>query len=627
MISIVRSPVTLSILIAVGLGLLPDRLTESHTQRFDEKKESFSAALASIASPGGDRGRFGMWASTIDQIADYPIIGVGLGNWEYIYPLYDGGAQIRATSSAHRPHNDLLWIWSETGSVGLLIYLGLLLLIFQVCLRTMVTGTQDDRSTVLASMVAMVAFIGVGMFSFPFERVPPEFHFWLSASFVFICSPRPATRPTIHARTLTYILLPLVLLGALLITVRHIQFDRHYINAHIAYLKRDFEECARSAELALQHGSFEHQAYMMVGEGGYHRGDWEAAETGYRNTLRYHPHFANAHNGLGLVDIARGDHPAALEHFNKATDIIAGHHVAIFNKGICFESLGQTDSAIAQYRKAYQSYYTTPYVNLGAIYRKQNKVDSAIAVYTTAAHGTVPAPEAWFNLGNIYSEKKEFASSGHAYVEFLKLWAKEDSVWAAARKGLSQSYSGYGVQLEQRGEVDSARAAYERSLDIDPNEPVNWFNLGNILRAKSQFDEAAGAYEKAIALDPQHLDSHNNLGMTYRDLGDDNEAIEIYRKAKAFAPNNAILNFNLGQALLVVGNSAEANEQLETFRKNWEGDTSLVHYHLGNAYYQSGLLQKADTEYSAFLLKWRGDEGIRASVEGFLKSIRSSGAQ
>lgn len=613
------SPTLLVAIVVLGLGLVPDRLNEKHTQRFDEKKSSMVTAMLSVTRQGGDRGRFKMWASTLDMIADYPVAGVGLGNWEYIYPPYDNGNQIQSTSSPHRPHNDLLWIWSETGTLGLLSFICLLLGLGHFAVTRLRAGlAASEVMTVLASVASMVAFLGVGMFSFPFERVPPEFNFWLAASLMCVVS---RTGPRVASRARWEWGLPLVLAGALLISVRHTQHDYHYARAHLAYLKKDYQTAEAAAEKALRYGPFEHQAFLMIGDGAYHRQDWDYSEKNYHRALTYHPNFANAHNGLGLAALGRENYTEAKAHFNQTLRMVSNHHIALHNRGLVYERLGHPDSAIADYEKAIRTDHGAPLVNMAAIYRKQGKTDLAIATYERAVELHVPAVEAWFNLGNIYLEKKEFTKSGEAYSRFLQHWAKQDSVYEAAREGLSQSYSGYGVQMEMRGQPDSARIAYERAIEIAPSQYLNWFNLGNVLRKQGKLDEAIRAYQRALAINERHIDSYNNLGMTYRDLKRDQDAIAVYSRAQAIAPEDPIVNYNLGQTLMVAGEVERAEKALTVFRANWKDDPRLIHYYMGNVYTQSGRLAEARRAYQAFLTKWDRDDGIRRSAEGILKSI------
>ncbi|MEE2753303.1 MAG: O-antigen ligase family protein, partial [Candidatus Latescibacterota bacterium] len=98
---------------------------ERSPQPFDVVKDSATTALTSILGPDADRGRFTFWGNTLQMISDHPILGVGFGNWEYHYPSYDRHRKWHPSNSEPvRPHNDVLWIWSELGSIGLFGFLG-----------------------------------------------------------------------------------------------------------------------------------------------------------------------------------------------------------------------------------------------------------------------------------------------------------------------------------------------------------------------------------------------------------------------------------------------------------------------------------------------------------------------
>ena len=88
---------------------------------------------------------------------DHPVLGVGRGNWEYRYPLYAGGEHININAAPRRPHNDLLWIVSETGIVGLGFYLALLIASFIAGIAAVRHGSAEDRLMALSLMAVFTA--------------------------------------------------------------------------------------------------------------------------------------------------------------------------------------------------------------------------------------------------------------------------------------------------------------------------------------------------------------------------------------------------------------------------------------------------------------------------------------
>ncbi|MBE84466.1 MAG: hypothetical protein CME21_18045, partial [Gemmatimonadetes bacterium] len=98
--------------VVLGSVIIPDRIPGGSA--FDDKKASAAVAVASIVSEEGHRGRTELWKKTVDIIADHPILGVGLGNWEFQFPAYADGQHLNVDAAPRRPHNDLLWLASET---------------------------------------------------------------------------------------------------------------------------------------------------------------------------------------------------------------------------------------------------------------------------------------------------------------------------------------------------------------------------------------------------------------------------------------------------------------------------------------------------------------------------------
>ena len=178
---------TIAVVIALA-ALLPDRISTPGSQPFDEKKDSALSALTSIADGSGHRGRLSLWAHSVTMSLDHPLLGVGLGNWEFVYPDYAHGDQVNVNASPRRPHNDLLWILSETGVLGLAAFCGLLLFVFRSGLRAL-AGPQS-RPLAAACLVVMLAHLGDGLFNFPRERVTPAFLFWFSAGGLLCLNPR-----------------------------------------------------------------------------------------------------------------------------------------------------------------------------------------------------------------------------------------------------------------------------------------------------------------------------------------------------------------------------------------------------------------------------------------------------
>lgn len=134
-----------------------------------------------------DNERLQLWDKTYHMIQDYPLIGVGAGNWQIYFPDATLKGMYRAEDmnfTFQRPHNDLLWIISETGFIGLNLFL-----LFVVSLLVILTHALkfvNERKKVMEFILSVVTIIGffiAAFFDFPKERI--EHLIWINLVFAF----------------------------------------------------------------------------------------------------------------------------------------------------------------------------------------------------------------------------------------------------------------------------------------------------------------------------------------------------------------------------------------------------------------------------------------------------------
>lgn len=118
--------------------------------------------------------RFAFWSNTLEMAKEHPITGVGHGNWRIYFPKYGlshTDAQVmNGITGIQRPHNDYLWILSEQGIVGLLLFF-LILGLGKWSLFS--SRGSDDPTVTKRHLIYWFGFISVGIFAFgdfPYER-------------------------------------------------------------------------------------------------------------------------------------------------------------------------------------------------------------------------------------------------------------------------------------------------------------------------------------------------------------------------------------------------------------------------------------------------------------------------
>lgn len=99
-----------------------------------------------------------------------------------------------------------------------------------------------------------------------------------------------------------------------------------------------------------------------------------------------------------------------------------------------------------------------------------------------------------------------------------------------------------------------AEAARRRSEEMDAR---GWFDLGYELEPVD-LDQARDAYRRAIELEPENVDAHVNLGRLLHEAGEIPAALAHYRIALVRRPGDTTAAFNLGVALADLGRLEEA---------------------------------------------------------------------
>lgn|GEM_PF-1413113 len=119
--------------------------------------------------------RFFVWGKTMGLIFESPWLGVGPGNWMFHYTKF-GVSEFETFKYygllMQRPHNDILWLFSELGILGATI----LSVFFWKTLRAGFKAPSSRTKIIFTS--ALISFLPVILLSFPKERVEHIFLFF-----------------------------------------------------------------------------------------------------------------------------------------------------------------------------------------------------------------------------------------------------------------------------------------------------------------------------------------------------------------------------------------------------------------------------------------------------------------
>jgi len=232
----------------------------------------------------------------------------------------------------------------------------------------------------------------------------------------------------------------------------------------------------------------------------------------------------------------------------------------------------------------------TAYGELGELLMAASYFDAAEACYLNAQI-LAPADRRWpYYLGHLYKAKGPLAKSVVAFDRALQL--RPDDV--ATLVWLGEAY------LAQGGS-DAAQPLFNQALTLEPDSAAAHFGAGRVALAKRDYPTAVTHLEKVLALDPQATAAHYQLGMAYRGRGDVPQAeAQLAQKGSIEPrPTDPLMRalddllesaeaYNVrGGRELEAGNWSAAAEDFRKGLALAPSDPSLRH-RLGTALYQLG---------------------------------------
>jgi tetratricopeptide (TPR) repeat protein len=93
-----------------------------------------------------------------------------------------------------------------------------------------------------------------------------------------------------------------------------------------------------------------------------------------------------------------------------------------------------------------------------------------------------------------------------------------------------------GIALDTKGQFSRARWAYQRALDINPEDVLAYCHLGFNYYSRGRHAEAMENYRKALEIDPNNAQAHYNLGLAFANNKIFKEALVEWQKVVELDP-------------------------------------------------------------------------------------------
>ena len=286
--------------------------------------------------------RLAVWDATGRMIKENPLYGVGLGNWRIEFARFGTASTSARWGLVHfqRPHNDFLWILSETGIGGLLSFL-LVILLFFIYFFRIYNVCPLYRFEALCLAMVMISYLVDSFFSFPKERIVHSLYFYLCLSMmVSIYYTKFQHDRVILFKKSTKIYTCSTVFFIFLLWCAHTSWQRIVAEKHVREginlcHQQNWQGAERhftsAIDLEYQLDPYSSSVYWRRGNTRIQQKLFSTAYQDFYLAFLQHPFNIVHLNELGSCAAVQGDHELAISWYKKALVLSPKHEMTLAN--------------------------------------------------------------------------------------------------------------------------------------------------------------------------------------------------------------------------------------------------------------------------------------------------------
>jgi len=174
---------------------------------------------------------------------------------------------------------------------------------------------------------------------------------------------------------------------------------------------------------------------------------------------------------------------------------------------------------------------------------------------------------------------------GYAYLEIGR-WHMNNGFYPAALSDLERARAldpqranlvdyYLGICYSAAGSPEVAAGVWERLLKNEPDNTGAWNNYARTLQQLKLPASALKAFQKSLEIDPNNVLTLKGIGRFYLDAGKRDEAVRYWERALELDPNQADLRVQLAEVYWQNGNKTKALEQRRQLERLRPRDTTV----------------------------------------------------
>src|SRR6266849_7109149 len=329
-----------------------------------------------------------------------------------------------------------------------------------------------------------------------------------------------------------------------------------------------------TATLAAAQGGTDVNERFRQATAAMREGHLDDAGEGFAAIVKEIPSFAEAHLNLGLVLQEQNRFEQARASFQRALTLKPKLRGANLFLGVALFRLNHLDQAVVAIQKETTAYPkdSAAWMWLGVVRLAQEMPEEAAEALDKAAK---LAPD---DVDILYHR-------GHAHLLVSK------NSYGRMFKIDSHSWRVHQVIAQANAEADrhvDAIVEYQIAIKLAPTQPGLHEELGSEYRNLGKPQEAEEAFQRELEIDPNNALAKYKLGVLTVEQGDGPKGKELIEAALREKPGLLHVDYNLGRAEMLLGNDAAAAQRLERATSAPGSDPEVVR----QAWYQLGIVYR-----------------------------------
>jgi O-antigen ligase len=415
----------LVVIITSAIIFIPNPLNERGTVLYKIKART---SISQLTRGSSIARRVATWKFTWMMIEDKPVLGSGLGTFQYNSLRYqaeffgqDKNRDKYPYGIADKAHNEYLQLWAEFGIIGLIIFLWMVIQYFVSGIRFLKKFKNKDNmqfALVTGLMGAVMAILADAVFGFPLHLPASVSLFWLIIALTFVLIKIDVAASISNVETvknkkqkaddgsfksknkylqLKYLLFPIIIIGAVLLII-------------------------------LIYRPFAAQVYEYYAIQNIQRGNYDRAIEHYESALKMNPYFGMAYFNIAQILQQKGFYTITLNYYERAEKLF--------------------DHPDLPEKMAYM------YIKSGSIEEAISKLEQAI-LYQRRKKDMAPL---YSDLGKLYMQKQNYPEAEKAFRNALEI-----------DKNIIQAQLGLAVAQLNQGKKEEPVEGLKNLIKLAPN--------------------------------------------------------------------------------------------------------------------------------------------------------------